>query len=135
MEMKVVSRDKNFSVLIQVAEIVNLKKQTFILTHFVLSLHFLQNTDWLGKTYRQYAQIVIQLVLHFEQGYVGVGVVQAVDVNSLNLDRVASIPDPAKNVIHEHPYKNNLLIPVCCFKGSVTRIDKYVCILLLVKLF
>ena len=115
MEMKVVARDKNFSVLIQVAEIVNLKKQTFILTHF--SLHFLQNTDWLGKTYRQYAQIVIQLVLHFEQGYVRVGVVQAVDVNSLDLDRVASIPDP-----------------VCCFKGSVTRIDKYVCILLLVKL-
>ena len=37
MKMKIVARDKNFSVLIQVAEIVNLKKQTFILTHFLIA--------------------------------------------------------------------------------------------------
>ena len=56
-------------------------------------------TYWLWKTYRQYAQIVIQLGLQFEQGYVRIGVVEAVDMNPLNLDRVTSIPDP----VNYHP--------------------------------
>ena len=65
---------------------------------FLIAIHlkYFGYTYWLWKTYRQYSQIVIQLGLQFEQGYVRIGVVEAVDMNPLNLDGVASIPDPVK---------------------------------------
>ena len=102
--MKIVAGDKNLSVLVQVTEVINLKhKRFFYRTSNVflnaLSFKYFGYTYWLWKTYRQYSQIVIQLGLQFEQGYVRIGVVEAVDMNPLNLYRVTSIPDP----VNYHP--------------------------------
>ena len=102
--MKIVAGDKNLSVLVQVTEVINLKYKRFfyqISNAFLNALYFkyFGYTYRLWKTYRQYAQIVIQLGLQFEQGYVRIGVVEAVDMNPLNLDRVTSIPDP----VNYHP--------------------------------